>query len=138
MPLTDWMANYPQVQALLQQPEEEIEYAVDGDAVVPHPCQAVDPAGADGVCGQPAQLDPTGRVSVCPAHLAALAQDASRRRRVGTCPLCGTPACTLRRVGQACGCLVCFSCYGDCLCAGACAVCDTAIDIDEVSAHAVL
>ncbi len=29
MPLEDWIAQYPQVQALLQQPDEVLEYTVD-------------------------------------------------------------------------------------------------------------
>jgi hypothetical protein len=37
MPLNDWMAKYPQVQALLQQEGEVLAYAVDGEAEAPRP-----------------------------------------------------------------------------------------------------
>jgi len=33
MPLDDWIAKYPQVQALLQQPDEVLEYEVDAASV---------------------------------------------------------------------------------------------------------
>ncbi len=34
MPRDDWIAKYPKVQQLLQQPEEVLEYRPEGEAVV--------------------------------------------------------------------------------------------------------
>jgi hypothetical protein len=38
MSLTDWIHKYPQVQALLQQPGEELAYAPDVDEPPPSTC----------------------------------------------------------------------------------------------------
>ena len=74
MPMRDWIQKYPQVQALLQQSDEELEYTVAESL----PCEALtwarDPEDGHPLpevpCGEtPAQRGPDGR-PLCVFHYA--------------------------------------------------------------------
>jgi hypothetical protein len=61
MPLNDWMAHYPQVQALLQQEGEVLAYAVEGEG---------DAARASGRCLQCCEAWPSDEGLLCQACFA--------------------------------------------------------------------